>query len=195
MRNSWSIVLMTKDYEACRAYFLESMGEFAGFGIGELVNFLPKHLNTICSLFLWETRFSKIWGNSFYKKQRVLRFTYNSFFKNKNQYCSLKMHSVSSAIQEQLLLLLVISPSLGMSEKIKKVTIASSRSFLMVVLIFSASCFFLYNGLKSQKGTLQFFENKIKFEGFTIDFKSNKWLIWSKCLELDKRKRAFPLAL
>ena len=25
--------------------------------------------------------------------------------------------------------------------------------------------------------------------GFTIDFKSNKWLLWSKCLELDKRKR------
>ena len=43
--------------------------------------------------------------------------------------------------------------------------------------------------MKSQQGTLQRFWNKIKFEGFTIDFKGNKWLIWSRCLELDKRKR------
>ena len=172
MRNSWSIVLMTKDYEACRAYFLESMGEFAGFGIGELVNFLPKHLNTICSLFLWETRFSKIWGNSFYKKQRVLRFTYNSFFKNKNQYCSLKMHSVSSAIQEQLLLLLVISPSLGMSEKIKKVTIASSRSFLMVVMTFSASCFFCITVWRASKEHSKSLKTKSNSKGSPLASKA-----------------------
>ena len=60
---------------------------------------------------------------------------------------------------------------------------------LMVVKTFSASCFFLDNGLKSQQETVQFFWNKIKFEGFTIDFKGNKWLFWSRCLELDKRKR------
>ena len=59
----------------------------------------------------------------------------------------------------------------------------------MVVKTFSASCFFLDNGLKSQQGTVQRFWNKIKFEGFTIDFKGNKWLLWSRCLELDKKKR------
>ena len=55
--------------------------------------------------------------------------------------------------------------------------------------------FFLYNGLKSQQGTLQLFWSKIKFEWFIIGFQSNKWLIWSKCLELHKRIRAFPLPL
>ena len=45
------------------------------------------------------------------------------------------------------------------------------------------------NGLKSQQGTLQGFWNKINFEGFTIDFKGNKWLLRSRCLELDKKKR------
>ena len=45
------------------------------------------------------------------------------------------------------------------------------------------------NGLKSQQGTLQRFWNKIKFEGFTVDFKGNKWLLWSRCFQLDKRKR------
>ena len=58
----------------------------------------------------------------------------------------------------------------------------------MVVKTFWASCF-LNNGLKSQQGTIQRFWNKIKFEGLTIDFKGNKWLLWSRCLELDKRKR------
>ena len=43
--------------------------------------------------------------------------------------------------------------------------------------------------MKSQQWTVQRFRNKIKFEGFTIDFKGNKWLLWSKYLELDKRKR------
>ena len=41
----------------------------------------------------------------------------------------------------------------------------------------------------SQQGTVQLFWNKIKFEGFTIDFKGNKWLLWSRYLELDKKKR------
>ena len=59
---------------------------------------------------------------------------------------------------------------------------------LMVVKTSSASCF-LDNGLKSHQGTVQLLWNKIKFEGFTIDFKGNKWLLWSRCLELDKRKR------
>ena len=59
----------------------------------------------------------------------------------------------------------------------------------MVVKTFSASCFFLDNALKSQQGTVQLFWKKIKFEGFTIDFKGNKCLLWSSCLELDKRKR------
>ena len=57
-----------------------------------------------------------------------------------------------------------------------------------VVKTFSASCFF-GNGLKSQQGRIQRFWNKFKFERFTIDFKGNKWLIWSNCLELDKKKR------
>ena len=48
---------------------------------------------------------------------------------------------------------------------------------------------FLDNGLRSQQGTMQLFRNRITFEGFTINFKSNKRLLWSKCLELDKRKR------
>ena len=65
------------------------------------------------------------------------------------------------------------------------------RIILMEVKTFSASCF-LDKGLKSQQVTVQLFRNKIESEGFTIDFKSNKWLLWSKCLELDKRKRPFP---
>ena len=101
------------------------------------------------------------------------------------------MHCVSSAIQDQLLLLLVISPSLGVSEKTE---IASSRNHFDGSDDFFSELFFLYNGLKSQLGTLQIFRNKIKFEWFTIDFKTNKWLLWSKCLELDKRKSAFPLS-
>ena len=60
----------------------------------------------------------------------------------------------------------------------------------MVVKTFSASSF-LDKGVKSQQGTVQFFWNKINFEGFAIDFKSNKWLLWSKCLALDNRKRPF----
>ena len=35
-------------------------------------------------------------------------------------------------------------------------------------------------------GSEDFF--KTKFGGFTIDFKGNKWLLWSRCLELDKKK-------
>ena len=54
---------------------------------------------------------------------------------------------------------------------------------------FFSHLFFLDNGLKSQQGTVQLFWDKIKFEGFTIDFKGNKWLLWSRCLQLDKRKR------
>ena len=102
------------------------------------------------------------------------------------------MHCASSAIQDQPLLLLVIFPSLGMSEKTEKVTTASSRSFDGSEDFFS-ELLFLDKGLKSQQGALQLFWNKIKFEGFTIDFKSNKWLLWSKRLELDTRKRPFPL--
>ena len=34
-----------------------------------------------------------------------------------------------------------------------------------------------------------FFWNRINFEGFTIGFKSSKWLLRSKCLVLDERKR------
>ena len=32
MRNSWSIIYLTKDYQAFRAYFLESVGELQGIG-------------------------------------------------------------------------------------------------------------------------------------------------------------------
>ena len=100
------------------------------------------------------------------------------------------MHCVSSVIQDQLLLLLFLFPSLGMSEKPEKNENNQFLIILMVVKTFSASCF-LDKGLKSQQGTAQLFSNKIKFEGFTIDFKSNKWLLWSKSLELDKKKRPF----
>ena len=48
---------------------------------------------------------------------------------------------------------------------------------------------------KSQEGTVQLFWKQIKFDGLTIDFKSNKLLLWSKCLELDKTKRPFPLSI
>ena len=34
MRNSWSIIFLTKDYEASRAYFLESVGELQGLDSG-----------------------------------------------------------------------------------------------------------------------------------------------------------------
>ena len=80
-----------------------------------------------------------------------------------------------------------------MSEKTEKVTSQFTINS-MVVTKFSLS-FFLHDGLKSQQGTLQLFWNKIEFEGFTIDFKSNKWLLWSKCLELDEKKRAFPFPI
>ena len=33
MRNSWSIIYLTKNYEAFRAYFLESVGELQGTGV------------------------------------------------------------------------------------------------------------------------------------------------------------------
>ena len=34
MRNSWSIIFLTKGYQAVRAYFLESVGELQGTGSG-----------------------------------------------------------------------------------------------------------------------------------------------------------------
>ena len=34
MRNSWSIIYSTKDYEAFRAYFLNSVGELQGLESG-----------------------------------------------------------------------------------------------------------------------------------------------------------------
>ena len=54
---------------------------------------------------------------------------------------------------------------------------------------FFSELVFLDNSLKSQQETVQLFWNKIKFEGFTIDFKGDKWLLCSRCLELNKRKR------
>ena len=33
IRNSWSIIYLTKDYEAFRAYFLESVEELQGIGV------------------------------------------------------------------------------------------------------------------------------------------------------------------
>ena len=51
MRNSWSISYLTKDYEAFRAYFLESVGELQGSGVWALV----------VSLNLpWPSKFTKI---------------------------------------------------------------------------------------------------------------------------------------
>ena len=58
---------------------------------------------------------------------------------------------------------------------------------LMVVNIFSASYVFWITVWRANMEQSNFFWNKIKFEGFTIDFKGNKWLLWSKCLELDKK--------
>ena len=44
MRNSWSIIYLTKDYEAFRAYFLKSVGKLQGLesgpqrgGIGSII--------------------------------------------------------------------------------------------------------------------------------------------------------------
>ena len=34
MRNSWSIIILTTDYEAFRAYFLESVAEVPGLKSG-----------------------------------------------------------------------------------------------------------------------------------------------------------------
>ena len=34
MRNSWSIIHLTKDYESFRAYFLQSVGELQGLESG-----------------------------------------------------------------------------------------------------------------------------------------------------------------
>ena len=46
MRNLWSIIYLTKDYEAFRAYFLDSVGELKGLesgperdGIGNVIEF------------------------------------------------------------------------------------------------------------------------------------------------------------
>ena len=46
MRNSWSIIYLTKDIKAFRAYFLESVGEMQGLesgpergGIGNVIEF------------------------------------------------------------------------------------------------------------------------------------------------------------
>ena len=48
---------------------------FAALVLKDLTNFLPKHFNTICSLFLWETGFSKSSGNIPLQKA-----TYFSFY-------------------------------------------------------------------------------------------------------------------
>ena len=66
------------------------------------------------------------------------------------------MHCVSNAIQDQLLLLLVILPSLGMSEKTEKVTTTIPDHFDDSEDFFS-ELFSLDNGLKSQQGTVQLF--------------------------------------
>ena len=53
---------------------------------------------------------------------------------------------------------------------------------------FFSELFFLDSGLKSQQGIIQLLLEKFNYEGFTFDFKGSKWLLWSRCLELDKRK-------
>ena len=60
---------------------------------------------------------------------------------------------------------------------------------------FFSELFLLDNGLKIQRGTVQLFGKKISFEGFTIDFRGNKWLLRSRCLELDKKTSFFLLLL
>ena len=59
---------------------------------------------------------------------------------------------------------------------------------LMILKTFSAS-FFWITVWRASKEQSNFFWNKFKFEAFTIDFKGNKWLLWSRCLELDKKIR------
>ena len=46
MKNSWSVIHLTKDCEASRAYFLESVGELQGIGgIGSVIKLaMAKHV-------------------------------------------------------------------------------------------------------------------------------------------------------
>ena len=73
------------------------------------------------------------------------------------------MHCLSSEVQNQLILLLYIFPSLGKSEKTEKMTTASSLSFWWHWRLFQRAVF-LDKGLKIQQGTVQLFWSKIKFE-------------------------------
>ena len=118
--------------------------------------------------------------------QKATRF---SIYLQSNRLCSLKMHSVSSAIQDQFLFLLDMFPSLGMGEKKPRKWQQPAPDHFDGSEDFFSELFFLDNGLRSQQGTVPILWNRIKFEGFTINFKGNKWLLCSKCLELDKRKR------
>ena len=60
------------------------------------------------------------------------------------------MHCVSSGIQDQLLLLLDVFPSLGMSEKTEEMTTTNLDDFYGSEKFLSELCF-LENGWKSQQ--------------------------------------------
>ena len=80
------------------------------------------------------------------------------------------MDCVWSAFQDQLLLLLDIFPSLGMSENNQKVTTASSRSCWCEE--FSSELCFWDNGLKSQQGAVQLFVTETNLKGLPLTSKA-----------------------
>ena len=134
---------------------------FAASVLKDLTIFLPKY-------------FSPIWFSSVAFQLSYIRS---------------KMHCVSSGIQDLILLLLDIILSLESCERSQKRQKAVSNHFGDNEDFFIEMYFFLDNGLKSQQWKVQLFWNKIKFGGFTVDFKGSKRLFRSKCLVLDKRKR------
>ena len=115
-----------------------------------------------------------------------LKLKENDFYTFSSVRSHLKCTVVSSGIQAQIINLLDI---LLHSINVKKVKNDNNQFLinLAALLNFSASCIFLYNGLNNQQWTVQL-RNTIKFEGFIVDFKGSKWLLWSSCLILDKGK-------
>ena len=128
-----------------------------------------------------------------YKKQRVLRFTFIFMFFLKKIS---SVHRKCPVFQ----VLFKTNSDFCCTSFLHSVWVRKPKKWQQPVPdhfdgseeFFSELCF-LDNGLESQQGTVQLLWNKIKFEGFTIDFKGNKWFLWSKCLELDKSETSLGL--
>ena len=122
-----------------------------------------------------------------YERQRGFRFTYNSMF-----FVEIgSVHRICTVFQ----VLFKTNSYFCCTSLLHPVWVKKPKKWQQPVPDnfdgsedFFSELFFSDDDLMSQQGTVQLFRNRIKFEGSTIDFKGNKWLLWSNCLELDKRK-------